>query len=655
MKKAGLFFLVLSLLLPAQVYHLLASEPDTLVNIAGVKVYARRSLYYQEDKKVTACDSSLVLPTGMESLGEVLQRMAPVNLMQYGGSGSLVSLSLRGSSSAQTQVNWNGFPVNSLTSGLADLSQLPAGMFEAILLIPGASGSLYGSGTFGGALNLDNRPVWKKGILATAGLDAGSFGTLGGTVMLAGGTEKIQSKSGFFLQNADNDFPYRDDYKPGAPEETSLHNRFRYTGFIQTLSFRLSHGVSLQTGFWYQKKRKEIPAVMGSYQPNFQEQRDSSLRVYLILGKRWQRSVLTLRGAWFLDDMRFTDKTSADAPEYSLDSRFRTSHFMSDVYYHCRTGQYWTLDGGIASSVATATVTAYGSTIHDYSFDVYAGTRYRHNRWTGALTVRQNVNPYSNPLPQADAGIKYALRPRKMFLRFNVSTKYRLPTLNDKYWTPGGNPDLLPEHGWGITAGLDLQTGTPGGSPSPWTLRWQTDLFSNVLNDQIRWIPGDGYWHPGNVDKVWAYGAENSLQGTWKKKYLTLTCQLNYDYTISAVLAENGKKQDHHQNNYVPVHTASGIFRLDYRFLYTGIYETFTGARYTTPDNDPLYALDPYALTDLVAGGRTNKGSWEVDLRFTVRNLFNTRYQAIRSYPMPGRAYFLKARITFETSKLNYK
>ncbi len=638
-------------LLPASFRSATASVPDTLVNLSGVTVYARRPLFYEEDKKVIVCDSALVLPAGLESLGELLQRMAPLSLMQYGGAGSLATLPLRGSSSSQTQVNWNGFPINALTSGIADLSQLSSGMFEEILLIPGASGSLYGSGTSGGAVNLDNRPVWKKRISAAAAFDAGSFGTRGGNFILTGGTEKFQSKSGFFLQNADNDFTYRDDYKPGRPEETALHNLFRYAGFIQTFSAMLPRGYSLQAGFWVQKKKKQIPAVMGSYKPGLQVQRDSSMRMYLILGKRWVRSSLSFRNAWFRDNMWFTDKSSAEAPDYTIDSRFRTSHFMSDLYYRHKAGRHWTLDGGVAVSLATAAVTAYNGTVRDYSIDLYAGSKYQKGRWTGSLTLRQDFNPYTSPLPQADAGMRYALLPGRTFLRFNLSTKYRLPTLNDKYWTPGGNPDLRPEHGWGATAGIDLNTKDT--KTGPWSFRWQTDLFFNLLNDQIRWIPGEGYWHPENVDRVRTWGAENILQSAWKRKNLTLTCRLNYNFTKSTVLKNDGSATKPYQSSYIPVHTASGTLRADYRFLYAGIYEDFTGARYTAPGEDPLYRMDPFALTSVVAGGKKNMASWDVDLRFIVKNLFNARFQVVRSYPMPGRAYLLKARITFRTNSSN--
>ena len=651
MKKAGQLLFFFFLVFPAGRLSVLASKPDTLVSIQDVKVYGQRPLYYQEDKKVISCDSVLVLPSGQESLGELLGRMAPVNLLQYGAAGSLSSLSLRGSSTAQTQVNWNGFPINSLTSGISDLSQINAGMFEEILLIPGASGSLYGSGTAGGAINLDNKPAWGNGTKTTAGFDGGSFGTLGGDLLLQTGTKRFRSKSAFSYRNVQNNFPYRDTYKPGEPVEISAHNRFQYAGFIQTFSFRLAHSISIQSGFWYQKNRKEIPAIMGSYQPGTQEQRDSSLRIYMVLEKRWARSVLTARSAWFLDNMWFTDKISPDAPDYSIDSRFRTQHFMSDIYYRHSAGKHWMLDGGIASSLAAAKVTAYQDPVHDHSLDIYAGTKYHKYRWTGSFTLRQNFNPYKNPLPQADAGIRYAIQPGKTFFRFNFSTKYRIPTLNDKYWTPGGNPDLLPEHGWGVSSGLDLRTGQPGVHAGPWSFRWQMDLFSNMLHDQIRWIPGNGYWYPENVGKMWSYGAENNVLGRWEKNKLSVTCQLTYYYTITSVEKDGRGDNKHNQAAYVPVHTASGILRLDYGILYAGFYEHFTGPRYTTADNDPLYQLNPYALGDMILGGRKKTGSFTIDLRVVISNLFNTNYQVIRSYPMPGRAYFIKARFIFQTGK----
>ena len=40
--------------------------------------------------------------------------------------------------------------------------------------------------------------------------------------------------------------------------------------------------------------------------------------------------------------------------------------------------------------------------------------------------------------------------------RVNFSRNFRAPTLNERYWQPGGNPDLEPEESYNIEAGITL-------------------------------------------------------------------------------------------------------------------------------------------------------------------------------------------------------
>jgi len=651
MNKAGylFFFLFLLLIFSIPETYCFTAKPDTLVDIASVTVYTRRHLYYQEDKKVISLDSSLTLPAADETLGDVLRRYLPLTLLEYGTAGSLSTLSFRGSNSVQTQINWNGFPLNSLTSGIADLSQINAGMFEQIMLIPGASGSVYGSGTAGGAINLDNKPDWKEGVEAGTGLQGGSFRAYGANISLHAGSRNYQYKAQGFYHDALNNFPYRDDQKYGSPTEILDHNYFQYSGIIQTFSARFKHGIYLQSGLWLQKKRKEIPRIMGSYVSNNQEQRDSILRMYLTLEKHWRYSIMSARGAWFLDNMRFTDKSSRDAVKYTIDSRFNTKHFMSDLYFRHTPAKNWKLDAGIASSAATAQVSAYADKVRDYSVDIYGGVKVKQGRFLSSLTLRQNFNPYRNPPPQVDAGLRYIPNTEKISFHINYSTKYRLPTLNDKFWNPGGNPELQPEHGWGITGGFDMHTKNLPETPKDWSLKWQVDGFSNLLDDQIQWLPAIGYWHPENIEKIWARGLENSLKVSWKRDKLSASFFLNYYYTVSTILKNTQYPLSGHHNRYIPKHAASAIFRIDYAGFYGGLYENYTGRRYTTFDNNPAYKLGHYTLTDIILGTRTDCRSLTNNIQFIIKNLFNNRYQVIRSYPMPGRTYYLKIALTFQT------
>ncbi len=640
---AGLLFFVIFLLC-SLTSAAVAGEPDTSILIQGVTVALPRSEQYREVHRVITLDTALVLSTGDESVGTLLQRMLPVTLMEYGGAGALTTLALRGVPAAQTQVNWNGFPLNSPTGGLADLSLLQAGMFEHISLIPGAPGSLYGSGTAGGALNLDNRPLWRRRFSLTAGAGGGSFGTWEGRLTAAGGAEKIQNNTSLFYRRARNDYPYRDDQRADAPIVRAEHNTFSYAGIMHNTYARLRRDWLWQGGLWLQGKHKEIPAPMGSLKPATAMQRDSSLRLYNAITKHGTKSLFSARAAWFFENMRYTDKTSPDAAEYSIDSRFRTSTLLGDIYYKYMTRHHLRFDAGVAASLTTAQVTNYTEKIGERSLDLYGGAKYIRDRWRATATLRQSFRTGASVPPQGEAGFLYHIVPELLTLHGTVSTHYRVPTLNDKYWVPGGNPSLRPEHGWSVAGGADV---TLPRSSSSWRLSWQGDGYYNLIKDQIRWVPAEGYWQPENVEEVRSRGMDNSLRASREKGRLALLGVLNYNLTFSSVTSDAGKS---YESRYIPRHSASATLRAGYGIFFSGIYLNYSGKRYTTTDNDPLYALDPYLLTTVVAGIKAGRKKTSYLLQFTADNLFNVQYQVIRSYAMPGRAFYLKAVITFETN-----
>jgi iron complex outermembrane receptor protein len=86
-----------------------------------------------------------------------------VFVKSYGAPGNLTSLSFRGTLSNHTQITWNGFPLNNPTTGDADLSLIPLTIADKVSLVYGASGSLYGGGTFGGSVDLISSPSSEQG------------------------------------------------------------------------------------------------------------------------------------------------------------------------------------------------------------------------------------------------------------------------------------------------------------------------------------------------------------------------------------------------------------------------------------------------------------------------------------------------------------
>ena len=81
--------------------------------------------------------------------------------------GNLATLSIRGSNANQTQLFWNGIPVNSATLGLSDMSLFPVDFINTISIMKGGASLSNGSGGIGGAVCLFSSPTLQKGILFT--------------------------------------------------------------------------------------------------------------------------------------------------------------------------------------------------------------------------------------------------------------------------------------------------------------------------------------------------------------------------------------------------------------------------------------------------------------------------------------------------------
>ena len=64
---------------------------------------------------------------------ELLGKSSGLYVKQY-GPGNLATISIRGSSASQTQLFWNGIPVNSPTLGSSDLALLPIDFFNSLTI-----------------------------------------------------------------------------------------------------------------------------------------------------------------------------------------------------------------------------------------------------------------------------------------------------------------------------------------------------------------------------------------------------------------------------------------------------------------------------------------------------------------------------------------
>ncbi len=588
-----------------------------------------------------------------QNLATLLAQQTPVFIKSYGING-MATLSIRGASSAQSSVLWNGVPILNPALGVADVSILSTGLFDNISLLYGSSSALYGSGNVGGALLLEqNDPsfVPNKQVRATFG--GGSFGR--GDITFKAQYQEQRWRVGIraFYQRALNNFSYLDEQQ----QERRLDNaKLEAGGALLSADYNLSkkagakeHVLSLQ--LWYQQYFREIPPALFE-QSSVKQQKDVSYRSLLHWRKQTLRSHYYAKGSFNREDLRYKD--GVVLPDNK-----------NNVYqYYQELGWKYRLDAVDKESP------------HEHYFLLYAPLQYAEARgenisnkesqfrpafvaaysysaWHGRLkanaALRQEwVNGSAAPLlPGAGADLALLTLGKKrsgvkLRLQANVQRTYRIPTLNELYYFPGGNRNLKPEQGWNTDAGyvLAYQYKDAAGSDLPlFQLDHQVHAFNRNIHDWIYWL-GGAIWTPYNIAEVHSRGLEtdntlNCQLGQWK-----LHVGMKYAYvlstTITSYLPNDGSIGK--QIPYAPRYNGQANLGFAFKGLFFNYNHTYTGYRFTTVDESQY--LEPYQTGNLQAMYTFLKRVYSFRVSAQVQNIWNTDYEVVNARPMPRR-YFL--------------
>lgn len=226
---------------------------------------------------------------------------------------------------------------------------------------------------------------------------------------------------------------------------------------------------------------------------------------------------------------------------------------------------------------------------------------------------------------------------------FSVFAKrsYRLPSFNDLYYTRIGNSDLVPETAF--QTGADIRFRADSG---PVTGTFRISPYINRVSEKIVAIPTSSQfrWTMLNIGKVRVTGLDAKAEAGIDRNGWTAGLALRYSFQRARDRSVSGSPTWGNQIPYIPLHSGAADLtatRKDWTFSWT---TTFTGGRWSRTANIPDYYLEPWSLSSLslekkiglpASGGRTKTP--ELTAGITVDNVFDTPYQIVQGYPMPGR------------------
>jgi vitamin B12 transporter len=362
---------------------------------------------------------------------------------------------------------------------------------------------------------------------------------------------------------------------------------------------------------------------MGSYNPGNAMQRDSSLRVYTKWTKVMERSLLSVNTAVFSENMLYRDKESAADLNFSIDSEIQSKRLMSDMNYRIWISDALSLDAGATFSHLAAKVDAYIANTNENQVAAITALKLSLPGFTGNLSARKEFHTNTNIPYQFAFGAAKKLPVNGLTVRATYSDQFRVPTFNDKYWQPGGNPGLNPESGYTADIGL-VQSVTISGNTS---LQIEFIAYNSLIKNMIQWVPGGNgtYWEPRNKKEVSVKGYEAYMSsggsiGDWKFVF-----RAGYNHSRSVISKDyrDGISNIGNQLSYIPLHTGSSNINISLGKSFAGLSGNYTGSRYTTEDNNNLFQMPSHFLMNGYVGYRITAGDISGNLRIRVMNLFN--------------------------------
>lgn len=557
------------------------------------------------------------LPAG--NLAELLNTEAGTYIKSY-GQGSLATSSVRGGSAGHTLVLWNGLPIQSPMLGLLDLALLPVNAVETINFNPGGNTAMWGSGAIGGVVNMDNEADFSQQVSLKSSTEFGSFGQFQQQLKLGLGNQKLQSVTKFSHQQAKNDFYYF--LANGIPERKQTNARLSQQFLGQDLYWKMNDRNQLTLHLWWQQSDRQIPPTNVQNRSE-SHQDDLTTRLLVEYKHIGNKGIWNVKTAYFEEHLNYFDD------QILLESRNRFRTFLAEI-----TGQwFWNkheMLAGIFNAHTRAWSAGYKETIPvEYKTALFGSWKYKGEKWQTQLSLRQEmVDEQLVPIVPA-FGVDWRLIPM-LTLKGKISRNYRLPTLNDRFWIPGGNPDLLPESGWSQELTLVHES-----KKNNFQFEVSLTTFNRNIDNWILWSlkQGQTFWSANNMTKVWSRGLEPRLSVSYRFKNLTFQWRGGYDHIRSTnqVALNNPQMAVGDQLIYTPVHQASGSFSIEWNQLYLGYQHHFTGK--AEGINDLLNAFQ----TGNVRGQYTYIFKhYKGIIYLNINNIWDADYLVIERRPMPG-------------------
>ena len=643
------------------------SLSDTLLKLKEVTIYSNRM--QKKMSPVQILSGKELEKLNVYSVADALRYFSGVQIKDYGGIGGLKTVNIRSMGSHHVGVFYDGIELGNAQNGVVDLGRFSLDNMEVISLYNGQKSAIFQPAkdySSASAIYMQTRkPLFKgeKKNNLNIGVKGGSFSTINPSLLWEHRfNERISSSisTEYMYTSGRYKFTYA---KKDGYDTTAV----RQNGDVRMLRLENAFFGKIPKGEWkakaylYNSERRYPGAAVREEPGKFRHQDrqwDTNLFVqgsFQNYFKPWYS--LLANGKYAYDYLHYLSDPRLDVTTMYVDNYYRQQEIYASAAHLFTIYPWWSMS--LSNDFQWNTLRA---DLIDFVYPTRntiltsAATSFDFNRLMLQASLLYTHVDDNTRTKGANAGTKNKYTPSVIAtwqpltkLPLNVRAFYkkvfRMPTLNDLYYTFIGNKDLKPEYTTQYDVGITFS--------HTWNNHWlksldlQIDGYYSEVDDKIIAMPTSNQfrWTMINLGHGEIRGLDAAIRGEWGFGKVELSTLFNYTYQKAQDFTDPTSEWYGGQIPYIPWHGGSIILNGSYQTWSCNYSFIYTGERYEAVANIPENYAQPWYTHDFSLSKTFQWGKTGIRVTAEINNIFNQQYEVVQCYPMPGTSFKIKLNV----------
>lgn len=643
------------------------SLSDTLLKLKEVTIYSNRM--QKKMSPVQILSGKELEKLNVYSVADALRYFSGVQIKDYGGIGGLKTVNIRSMGSHHVGVFYDGIELGNAQNGVVDLGRFSLDNMEVISLYNGQKSAIFQPAkdySSASAIYMQTRkPLFKgeKKNNLNIGVKGGSFSTINPSLLWEHRfNERISSSisTEYMYTSGRYKFTYA---KKDGYDTTAV----RQNGDVRMLRLENAFFGKIPKGEWKAKaylynSERGYPGAAVREEPGKFRHQDRQWDTNLFVQGSFQNYFkpwysLLANGKYAYDYLHYLSDPRLDVTTMYVDNYYRQQEIYASAAHLFTIYPWWSMS--LSNDFQWNTLRA---DLIDFVYPTRntiltsAATSFDFNRLMLQASLLYTHVDDNTRTKGANAGTKNKYTPSVIAtwqpltkLPLNVRAFYkkvfRMPTLNDLYYTFIGNKDLKPEYTTQYDVGITFS--------HTWNNHWlksldlQIDGYYNEVDDKIIAMPTSNQfrWTMINLGHVEIRGLDAAIRGEWGFGKVELSTLFNYTYQKAQDFTDPTSEWYGGQIPYIPWHGGSIILNGSYQTWSCNYSFIYTGERYEAVANIPENYAQPWYTHDFSLSKTFQWEKTRIRVTAEINNIFNQQYEVVQCYPMPGTSFKIKLNV----------